>query len=122
LVDDDKDILSVLKRGLETRDYKVFDFDSPVKALEYLKTVNRPQLLITDIRMPEMSGFELIRLVQKDHPEISVMAMSSFDIRKSEFDKVFPTIKIDAFVHKPVGMSKFVDTVNAIMVEKKPTQ
>lgn len=121
-MDDDKDILSLLKIGLERNDYKVYDFDSPVKALEYLETVNSPQLLITDIRMPEMSGFELIRRVQKDHPEISVMAMSSFEIRKSEFDKVFATIKLDALVLKPVTMTKFVDTVNAIMVEKKPNE
>jgi CheY-like chemotaxis protein len=115
-VDDDNDILAVLKRGLEQNNYQVNDFDNPIKALEYLKSVNSPQLLITDIRMPAMTGFELARQVHKDHPDMKIIVLTSFEIDKSEFDKVFPSTTIDAIIKKPVSIKKLVDAVNAVVV------
>ncbi len=117
-MDDDRDVLTVLKKALEQNSYNVRDFGSPRKALECLQSVDSPQLLITDIRMPGMSGFELVRQVKKDHPEISIIVLTSFEIHKSEFEKVLPSIKIDALLTKPVGINRFIDTVNAIMVSK----
>ena len=118
-MDDDKDILTVLKHGLELSNYQVDDFDSPDKALEYLRSTNSPQLLITDIRMPGMSGFELVRAVKKDHPDMAIIVLTSFEIDRSEFEKVFPSTKIDALINKPVRIDKLVDTVNATMVSER---
>lgn len=119
VVDDDKDILTVLKKGLELNDFNVIAFDSPLKALQYFKTVHSPELLITDIRMPEMTGFELIRRVKKDHPELKIMALTSFEINKSEFDAVFKSSKIDALVNKPVSIHRLLNTIRAVMTGKR---
>jgi CheY-like chemotaxis protein len=121
LVDDDRDILTVLKHGLEANSYQVYDFDNPLEALEFMRTMKSPQLLITDIRMPAMTGFELARQVNKDHPEMMIIVLTSFEINASEFEKVFPSTKIDALVNKPVSINKLVDAVNALMVSKRIT-
>jgi YesN/AraC family two-component response regulator len=71
--------------------------------------------------MPEMTGFELVRHVKKEHPEIGIIIMSSFEINKSEFDKVSPSSKIDAIIKKPVSFHRFIDTVDALMT-RKPSQ
>ena len=118
LVDDDNDVLTVLKKSLELNNYEVYDFDNPVKALDYLKSVNSPLLLITDIRMPQMTGFELVREVKRKHPKMSIIALTSFEINKSEFERLLPSSKIDALVNKPVSMNRFLDTVKAIMASK----
>jgi CheY-like chemotaxis protein len=119
LVDDDKDILTVLKRGLELNNYEVMAFDKPHEALDYLKSVNSPQLLITDVRMPGMSGFELAKQLATEHAEMKIMMLTSFEINKSEFDQVFPSTKIDALINKPISIRKLIDAVNALMVSKR---
>lgn len=69
--------------------------------------------------MPHMSGFELAKEVNKDHPEMLIMLLTSFEIRRLEFEKVFPSTKIDALINKPISIKKLVDAVNALMVSKR---
>ena len=119
LVDDDRDIVRVLESALESNNYQVHGFDNPVEAKEYLKSVDSPQLLISDIRMPGMSGFELVHEANKVHPEMKIMMLTSFEINKSEFDSVFPSCRIDVLINKPVGIARFIDAVNAVMVHER---
>lgn len=116
LVDDDSDILTVLKQNLEANNYQVYAFDNPIKALEYIQSTNSPHLLITDIRMPGMNGFELARQTNSCKPDMMIMLLTSFEINWSEFEKVFPSARIDALVKKPVNAKKLVDAVNALVV------
>lgn len=116
LVDDDKDTLRTMTSVLERNSYEVHAFNDPIRALEFLKTVNSPQLLISDIRMPGMNGFELAREVAKSHPEMMIMLVSSFQIDKDEFTKVFPSTRIDACISKPIRLAKLIDAVNALML------
>jgi two-component SAPR family response regulator len=116
LVDDDKGILTILKSKLEESNYEVHDFDNPLEALQYMRSMNSPHLLITDIRMPAMTGFDLAKQVNKDHPDMRIILLTSFEIHRSEFEKIFPSTKIDALVIKPVCIEKLIDAVNALMV------
>ena len=119
LVDDDEDILTVLKRALELKNYEVKAFSDPVKARDYLRSVNSPQVLISDIRMPGISGFELAREVGNTHPEMKIMLLTSFEIERHEFHKVFPSTRIDALINKPIGVGRFIDAVNALIVTER---
>jgi DNA-binding response OmpR family regulator len=119
LVDDDTDILSVLRMGLEQNGYEVYDFDNPLEAIDYLKSVNSPEVLITDIRMPNMTGFEVCREAKMKHPEMGIIVMTSFEINKSEFERVLPSTKIDALIQKPFSIRKLIDAMNAIYVSKR---
>lgn len=102
IVDDEPDILTVLKKNLEEDGYEVYGFTHPVAALEHLK--DNPEyysVLISDIRMPSMSGFELARTVRSLNSEIKIILMTAFEVNMSEFVKVLPSVKIDALLHKP---------------------
>lgn len=120
LVDDEIDIVTVLKHSLELNCYEVHDFHDPAKALEYVKTTDTPiDLLITDIRMPRITGFELAREVNKCRPEIMIMLLTAYEIDSSEIkNALLPSTKIDACINKPVHLYKLVDAVNALMVSK----
>ena len=119
LVDDDKDILTVLKKGLELKGYEVRDFDNPLEAVDYLKSVNSPQVLITDLRMQGLTGFDVCREAKKKHPKMGIIMMTSFEISKSEFEAVLPSTKIDALLTKPISLRKLIDALNAIYVSTR---
>ena len=114
-MDDQKDILEIIKRGLEQNNYQVHDFHDPVAALKYIQSTHSPQMLVTDIRMSAMTGFELARHVSAHNPEIMIVFITAFEINKSEFEKMFPTARVDALIQKPVSITKLVDTVKVLL-------
>ena len=61
IVDDDKDILTSVRQILESNGYKVYSFDNGRDCLKKLKEGKKPTLMILDIMMPEMSGWEIQR-------------------------------------------------------------
>ena len=69
LVDDDYDIVNLFKDLLENGNYDVTGFTNPLEALEHYKTNwDRYGLVISDIRMPGMTGFDLLKNIKKLMP------------------------------------------------------
>jgi DNA-binding NtrC family response regulator len=82
VIDDDFDIATLVKITLQKNGFKnVFAFTKPSLALEHFK-INYEDycLVIADIRMPEMNGFEFAKAVGRVKPEIKVLLMTAFDI------------------------------------------
>ena len=120
LVDDDLDILSVIKRGLENDGYGVHSFHDPVLALSHVEQDCKDcELLITDVRMPHMNGFQLVRRVRELKPKIKVVMMTAFDMNMSEFESVFPSMNLDGVLEKPFLPSKLVETIKEIYATEK---
>ncbi|HJY10195.1 MAG TPA: response regulator, partial [Nitrososphaeraceae archaeon] len=75
-------------------------------------------LMLSDIRMPGMSGIQLARRVKQINPNVKVILMTSFEIKENEFSKVFPSTQVDGFVQKPVHLegltNKILDTIGEI--------
>ena len=78
LVDNEPDIIYLFKYALESRNYDVYGFTNPLKALEHYK-LNCPKygLVISDIQMPEMTGFDLLKNIRKINVNISILLMSA---------------------------------------------
>jgi len=107
LIDDDTAILTIFKHSLaQAGGMHTYAFTNPVLAVEHFRrNANSYDVVVTDIRMPLMSGFQVARAVKQIRPDIKVAFATSFDIKKSEFDKIFPSIEVDAFIPKPVKPS-----------------
>ena len=76
-VDDEEKILRSLKRGLLDEPYNSLFANSGEEALEILKQ-KEVHIIVTDMRMPEMSGLELLRIAKKDYPHIIRMVLSGY--------------------------------------------
>ncbi len=76
-VDDEEKILNSLKMGLMDQPYRKFFAKSGKEALEILKR-EEVQVIVTDMRMPEMSGLELLRTVKEEYPNIIRMVLSAY--------------------------------------------
>ncbi len=116
LIDDEADILTILKRSLERAGVKSYGFTSSVLALEHFR--KNPQiydLVITDIRMPDKNGFEVTRAIKEINPDTKVILMTAFEVNKSEFEKVLPSTKIEGLITKPVKSSDFIKFVNNLL-------
>lgn len=121
VVDDNEDITLTLSICLKTSGLVVDAYNDPFKALDaFLSGTKKYDLLICDVRMPGMNGFEFVRHAVAHDPLLSVVMITAFDVRREEIDRELPSIKIDALLNKPIGMSRLVDMVNALVMAKKP--
>jgi DNA-binding NtrC family response regulator len=77
IVDDKLQVRQVLEQVLEMGGYHVSSVGSAREALDSLR-VNRVDLIISDIRMPEMSGYDLLKIVKRDYPDIAVVMMTGY--------------------------------------------
>ena len=115
MLDDDFDISNLLKISLKKQGYIVFAFTDPLLALEHFrKNHSSYSLVITDLRMPVMSGFEFLRNIKNMKPEISVVLMSAYDISgDDEFTNFTKDYVIGGFIQKPVTMKELSSIVEA---------
>ncbi|MGC2575416.1 MAG: response regulator [Candidatus Nitrosopolaris sp.] len=113
ILDDEFDIMSVLKQGIDKRGFRVFAFTDPYLALEHFQLNSESYgLVITDLRMPGMNGYEFTKKVKEIKPQVKVFFMTAFSINDIEFRRVLPFVKIDEFIEKPVSVKKLVSLIN----------
>ena len=118
VVDDERDILSIVKRGLESKNrFQVETFIDAESALESLKENSGDyyDLVLTDIRMPKINGFELYRRIKESNPRMKIVFITAFEINKDEFSKVIPSVDVIDFISKPVSMSTLITKLNSIL-------
>jgi DNA-binding NtrC family response regulator len=112
IVDDDSDIVQVLKMGLLKKGFSVEAFTNPKEALQSFKSNAESYcLVLSDMRMPALSGIQLSKKVKEVNPNVKVVLMTAFEIRDIEFSKVFPSTQIDGFVQKPIGINELTDKI-----------
>lgn len=120
IVDDDPDIVQVLKLGLLKNRFLVNSFTNLEEALQSFKSNSKDYcLMLSDIRMPALSGIQLARKVKEINPDVKVVLMTAFEIRDNEFSKVFPSLHIDGFVQKPIGIKDLTNKILTIIGETK---
>jgi DNA-binding response OmpR family regulator len=117
VVDDEPDITTIFKKGLECHGFAIDTFNDPQAALASFKP-NYYDLMIIDIRMPSINGFGLYRELKKRDNSIRVCFLTAFEIYYEEFRKLFPTIDVKAFIRKPVSISNLGSQINAFIASK----
>jgi DNA-binding NtrC family response regulator len=120
VVDDDSDIVQVLKIGLLKNRFLVNAFTNPEEALQSFKSNAESYcLLLSDVRMPGLSGIQLAKKVKEINPAVKTVLMTAFEVRDSEFSKMFPSTQIDGFVQKPIGIRDLTSKILSIIGETK---
>jgi DNA-binding NtrC family response regulator len=116
IVDDDIDALTVTGRSLEHAGFTVHAFADPLAALHHIgKDCKYCQVLVSDVRMPALTGFQLVRKMRDLRPEMKVMLMTMFEVNKPEFEAVFPSTPIDDVIRKPFTSSQLLEKVRGLL-------
>ena len=112
VVDDDFDILNVIKLYLQKVGLNVFGFTDPNLALEHFRINCKDYILVvSDVRMPGMNGFEFVRKVREISPAIKVLLMSAFEVNSTELSIGLGGAKIEGFIQKPISLRKLSSMV-----------
>jgi DNA-binding NtrC family response regulator len=120
IVDDDSDIVQILKMSLVKHGFSVEAFTNPQDALQSFKSDAESYcLVLSDIRMPMLSGIQLSKKVKEINPDVKVVLMTAFEIRDNEFSKVFPSSQVDGFVQKPIGIQDLTGKILSLIGHTK---
>src|SRR6188472_735904 len=115
VVDDDYDIVLLMKLSLEKADLLVSYFTDPLMALEtFRQTPSDYDLVISDIRMPHLNGYDFVRQIKNIKPTVKILLMSAFEYEYSAFQKGFSS-DVKGYIEKPVSLYKLNQMVLALV-------
>lgn len=114
IVEDEPDIITVLKRMLERNGFHIDAFTDSIQALANFKP-SVYDLVIFDFKMKPINGFELYQEIIKIDPKIKVLFLSGDNDNYAEQIRSLPLLNPKQFLHKPIGMKQFIERVNEIL-------
>jgi DNA-binding NtrC family response regulator len=119
LVDDEPDVMSSFKKGLEVYGYTVDGYTDPELALANFRP-NTYDLLLLDINMPKMDGFKLFQQIEKKDPKSRVCFVTAYETYFEAFREIFPDLDIGNFLRKPISMENLAKQIEFRLLEPKP--
>jgi len=112
IVDDDPDITLSFSIGLEDGGFEVFTYNDPLDALANFKP-SFYDLLLVDINMPKMNGFELCTKMLEIDLNVKICFITAGDINIDGLREVYPALSTGCFIKKPVTISDLVKRLKA---------
>ena len=120
IVDDESDVNLTLKMVLEENGFKVDSFTDPLLALENFKGESETyDMLILDVRMPDMNGFELYKEIKKIDDKVKVCFLTAGEMDYEQFEKeLFSALDENCFIQKPIQNETLIKRLNRIISAK----
>jgi CheY-like chemotaxis protein len=120
IIDDDADVTITFKAGIQdsngyddaNKRIEVYTSNDPVVALSEFKP-NFYDLLLVDIYMPHMNGFELSEKILAIDINVKVCFMSSVEINREALREIYPRISLGCFIRKPVSIDYLVNRLRS---------
>ncbi|HET7149151.1 MAG TPA: response regulator [Candidatus Nitrosopolaris sp.] len=120
IIDDDSDVTMTFKTGIEdsnnnndaNKKIEVYTSNNPVVALSEFKP-NFYDLLLVDINLPHMNGFELCEKILAIDLNVKVCFMSSGEINREALREIYPAISLGCFIRKPVTIDYLVKRIRS---------
>ena len=111
IVDDEPDVKLALKITLEENGFEVDAFDDPVTALDHFKK-GVYDLLILDIKMPKMHGFELYRQIRKIDSHVKICFLTAGEMYYGSYADIFNE---NQFIRKPIQNEDLINKIKEIL-------
>ncbi len=112
IVDDDKNLTSLMQHELENQGYSVTTASNGADGLERLKSMF-PSLIILDVNMPKMNGIDFFRMIlgNDNRPRYPVLVLTT----RAEFEEIFRDVNAAGFIAKPFLIKQFEAEVRRII-------
>jgi len=116
IVDDEPDVTLVLKQVLDENGFEADSYDEPRLALNNFKA-NMYDLLLLDIKMPDINGLDLYQEMRKIDDKVKVCFLTASEMFYEKFRKEEPYSKFDKelFIAKPIENEELLDHLNRVI-------
>src|SRR5215831_4641982 len=116
IIDDEPDVNTVLKMVLHQNGFNADSYDDPILALENFKA-GTYDLLLLDIKMPEMDGFHLYKEMKRIDSKVKVCFLTASEMYDKRFreEEECCAIDKDLFVRKPTENEELIKRINTII-------
>jgi two-component system catabolic regulation response regulator CreB/two-component system response regulator ChvI len=115
IIDDEPDVNMVLKMVLHRNGFSADSYDDPILALKNFKAGSY-DLLLLDIKMPEMDGFHLYKEMKRIDSKIKVCFLTASEMYDERFrEEEWCAIDKDLFVRKPIENEELIKKINTII-------
>ena len=118
LVDNEVDITFALENALDNYGFKVDAFNDSIEALKSYKS-NFYDLVILDIKMPKMDGFELYNQIREQDPKVKICFLTASELFYEEFRKkrlkLGERIGEEYFIQKPIKTDELLEKINTLL-------
>ena len=115
IIDDDKSIRQTLSNYLKKKNYEIFSAENAFKGFDAVKAYH-PDLIISDIRMPGMSGLELLEKIKEFDPHVNVIILTAYD----DMQSTIKAMQIGAydFIEKPLELERLKTSIKRALENK----
>jgi DNA-binding response OmpR family regulator len=121
VVDDEFDLVNLIKLYLQEIGFNAVGFTDSSLALEHFRiNCKNCMLVISDIRMPGMNGFEFVKKIREINTAVKVLLMSAFEVNSTELSAGLGEAKIDGLIQKPVALHELNKIVQKQLEMKQP--
>ena len=116
MIDDEPDIIYSIKKVLENNGFVVDSYNDPTLALSNFK-LGLYDLLLLDIRMPKMNGFELYQKMREIDSNVKICFLTASELFYEEYRRldVYPRVNKERFIQKPIRTEELISTLNEIL-------
>ncbi|MGA9154834.1 MAG: response regulator [Candidatus Nitrosopolaris sp.] len=114
VVDDDSDICFVLQSVLGGNGFVVDSYDDPLIALKKFKA-DLYNLVILDIKMPELNGFSLYREIKRLDKKVKVCFLTAGEMYNAVPSDIFSSLPANCFIRKPIENEELIARINDII-------
>ena len=115
IVDDDEMMRAFIRELLTTHDFNISEAANGKLGLKEFRE-NTPDLVLTDIIMPEMEGISFIRELRAHNKDIPIIAMTgNVHGRMEEFLDISAKLGADDILRKPIKSQEFLDAINKLI-------
>jgi len=109
IVDDDEVSYILLKEFLSITNANILHAITGQSAFEIIELIPKIDIILMDIQIPILNGYEIVKIMQKSHPEIPIIANTAYRDIQDEADN--RNVKFDGYISKPIRVDELFNTL-----------
>jgi two-component system, cell cycle response regulator DivK len=114
VVEDDQISLALLRQLLEVHGYEILETPGGLEAIDIARD-QQPDLILMDIRLPDICGLEVTRLLKQDEQTMTIPIIAVTALATPEYEKKGLESGCDAYIAKPITLGNLLQTIESFL-------